>query len=937
MARCQRSAKAGTIRGLKHFVFRGALSLAAAALMLAPTPLHAISDTGAPVGSLFGELPPSFLSGTQAALGADMTACLLGQFTNAGGAMMGTAGVHSGFLDTMAGAGRTFGSWSGAACPAPGEIPQNPSCQEVQEGTRFSPSRLEALRARVTNSRDALVCQTSKMASLQSELGCLQRQAQTLSQQIASLQGAYTQNIQSMQTHMGRLQDLQKGREFQLEEVGKFLNGDPATGRTGLLQLEQETEALLNAMPEQIQQREEAFRQIEDQQRVLEETKVTRTAGLAQQCFNERVQPNYRCGRTGEAARPTNAKAYLLCRYEQEMTRMPSGRVERENRGVANNARNQAAALEALLNQIFADAPNNPNLPGGSNPQQFMEQAEQFSNQPMNVLSLADIENRYGDALRGFNSNGVDVHGFIIRSMSGCFSRANQQVRREERREGTQLGRLQSGLRTARRTASAAIRGIMNDLAQKYGRIHRALTGRNFQPNITACAQALPTVQIGCLRDFENNFRGILHGSTENSQMNIQIRGNEAAPGLPTIQCSGVKGCIATFQVVHQNVTREIADITEKRERDVRTFNQSVENFTNQMANGLRGMSASLDQRLQQMNAVMSSLGISPGVSINRVAPCPLETNEDFDGLVNSPSDLMCLVGGRMSPPMLNFAEDNFATALDGVAQKAQEANQQLNQVSTAMSAIAGLAQRCGTEEIERETTQFRTLVTQWNSGNCNYAREHCGAGGNQPISSLVSTIHDIDSSSSGANAAGDDPLASLSSGVAGLCTGYEEPEGDAGRGPASGGGGRATQLQELASALRSAKGGFSPLSGAATNPTDGSVSCPGVGTPNSVSIPSTGDPPAASTVLSGCQAGLPTSVPEACRETRNEVRARVTACLDAAIERANSLSTASERATGEHRVNVATCAGLYHDMESRAHRIGDASRRMNDAAGGAD
>jgi len=657
-----------------------------------------------------------------------------------------------------------------------------------------------------------------------------------------------------------------------------------------------------------------------------------------------------------QAVPATNAKDYLLCRFEQESHRDSSGHLTRNNGAVDQAAANQRSQLEALMNQIFGDTPNNPNLPGGANPQQFADQAEQFSNQPINVLSVADVESRYGDTLRSFSANGVDVHGFVISALSGCFHRAEQQVQRERRREGTRIGRLQSALTRQRRAVNTEVSSMMNDLAQQYGHMVRALTGNNFQPNVVACRNQRPEVQVGCLRNLETNFQGLLNGSTENSNVVLNFRGNQGTPSLPSMNCAGIKGCVSLLQRVDTNLGTEITAIQQKRQEDARNFNISVDRFTNQMAQGLSGFSNMLDQQLQGMNAAMASLGVTPGITINRVTPCNLEHNSDLEGLYNPPADMVCLVGGHMSPPMLNFAQDNFANGLQGVSRKEQEITRQLTQSGTALTAINGLANRCGSEELQREDTEFRRLMSQWNTSNCNYAREFCGPDANAPISNLADSMRSIGADNSGGglgsssfSSSTSDPLGSLASGVGGLCTGGTFAGGSDGTGRSPAGGDPdVDSLAALSAGLDAAiasnnpaniASGANPVACTGDNVPAGCTpaatmpSCPdSVTTPTPPLITASNVPSDATGVITTCTNGAGARPATACRDSLRAWLSAVQGCLNGAKSRVTALSSRAERLTGEHRVNAGTCAGLYHDMEGRAQRIADIQHRIGDS-----
>jgi hypothetical protein len=290
---------------------------------------------------------------------------------------------------------------------------------------------------------------------------------------------------------------------------------------------------------------------------------------------------------------------------------------------------------------------------------------------------------------------------------------------------------------------------------------------------------------------------------------------------------------------------------------------------------------------------------------------------------------------------MLNFAQDNFANGLQGVARKQQEVTRQMTQAGTALAAINGLANRCGSEELQREDQAFRQLMSQWNTSNCNYAREFCGPDANAPISNLADSMRSISSDGSGGGLGGSsysssssDPLGSLASGVGGLCTGGSfSSDGQGDRGPA--GAGDVDSLQTLSADLDSALTRYDMgVVGSGGNPTDGSVSCPSSAGSASATVTATST---STDIENTCVSGAGTRPPDTCPASVRAWLTSVRGCLTSAKSRVTTMVTRTERLTGEHRVNAGTCAGLYHDMEGRAQRIADIQHRIGDSnAGGA-
>ncbi len=666
-------------------------------------------------------------SPTFAAKGSENFGSIFVSCKGLGGSGGGAAGAIGAALQGMAGAlssGGDMSSMLGAMpvsmdseCQAAGDAGIDSgatSCENFQgPDGRFDPSQVAALRAKAMKAIGALQCKRSKLQAIRSEVDCLSTQANLLTQQVATLQKAYVDNIQRFQQDVGKLKSIISDRETQQKDVLTKLNGDPDSKATGLIDMKARTEALIAAMPTEIDGVKKLQDEAKQQRKALEEQVQFRIAGLTGECFKNRPSPSYLCDVNGA---PVSAYDHVLCRYEQNMTLDQNGRIDRDDR-TARRAHQSRLGLQSLLDQILGDIPSSK-LPS---------KPEEAVTQNIQVLTPDEVESRYGAKLRTFSAKGMNVYSFIMNKFTNCYSDANSQVSRERKLANTLIGLSQFKLKEAEKAINTQVNTLLNKYSQHWADALRALTGQHVPLDVSQCQTAEPEQQAGCLDDIRKNMEGLLSGTVKQAQMRLFVPGNSVPPIM--VQCMGINGCVAALQNVSRNLKAEVAKVKAFKNQYVQQANQAVEGFTSRMSQIFSPASQRLTDMVKKLNSAMASAGIGSGLNFPPIEAEELEKEQEKEGeegLYKVPKDVLKLIGGKTKPPMLNISGDSFQSALSGLAQGIKEADQEMSKVSDSVSKLGSIESKCRAAEMKKLAQDLRAEIDRLRGAGCQ-AEAYCG------------------------------------------------------------------------------------------------------------------------------------------------------------------------------------------------------------------
>ncbi|OFZ22020.1 MAG: hypothetical protein A2X94_16350 [Bdellovibrionales bacterium GWB1_55_8] len=610
-------------------------------------------------------------------------------------------------------------------CGREGSITESAlSCTTLQDSEgNYSSLKVEQAEREISTAMEAISCRKGKIEGLKNELSCLTQEANMLAQQVGTLQSSYVQNIQRQQQDVAKLTAIEDNRKAQFKDTSEKLTGEGVSGGKGLLGLREEMQKTIAGIPKQIQEVKEAQLDMERQRKALDEMAEARVVVLANTCFNK--PRALKCVPNGP---PVNAREYVLCRYRQNQKLGPTG-VIREGALADAQATSKAQELENILNAISEDSPADLGTA------KSQEEVQSLSNRPVKILSAEDIQTHYGAQLAGFNGNGLDISSFVINAMRKCFNDAGNSVKRERKIANSTLSQAQEAIKKKERDTVRVVNELLNGYSQLNSEVMAGLTGQHLPLNITGCQNAKPSVQAGCLTDIRRNLEGLLAGSTPQSTVSMVIRGSDASKNI-NFSCQGLNGCITYMQNIQRNVKTELEKVGQFKKDYILKANQSVDQFTEQMAQQMSSQSQALNNRIQQLNATLATMGIRPGIRVGEVRGRPLKKGED--GLYEMPENVLDLIGSKMNPKMKDVQGDDFNDAQDGIASKVETLEEKEGELRKAQIALLGLKTTCLKEiagDLKKDLQEFST-------NNCTYWNRDCSKDGQESI--LSSDLGDI-------------------------------------------------------------------------------------------------------------------------------------------------------------------------------------------------
>jgi hypothetical protein len=199
---------------------------------------------------------------------------------------------------------------------------------------------------------------------------------------------------------------------------------------------------------------------------------------------------------------------------------------------------------------------------------------------------------------------------------------------------------------------------------------------------------------------------------------------------IPTaaLQCRGINGCVTQLQALNDQVNQAKTTLTTGREAYETQARQSTDQFTQQVAALLNNQSAQLRKQLSSVNSQLQGLGVAGNISFPNIqgAQMQYETNSDgSQGLPKMPDDVMKLIGGKMSPPMMDLS-DNSNNDSSAMAEGLNKAKDNLQKVQTVRDAWEAKASECSQGQIAGD---FATAVS-----NLSQCSDFCDQYNNTPV-----------------------------------------------------------------------------------------------------------------------------------------------------------------------------------------------------------
>lgn len=651
-------------------------------------------------------------------------------------------------------------AWIGAAGTTvacinspPGDIKdasKNLSCEALSSSGSFSFDLATRRQKEFEDMIKGVDCEKSKLDAARGQLQCLSDQAGALAAQIGAMSKDFKDNLTRAKGDISQINSQIVDRKEQQKDLISKIGGDGETGDDGLLGAKKSTEELLSKIQGDLLVIKNNNRALDNKRAEFLEQVQSRTVVLARECFATRSDANFRCTKNGP---PVKLRDYILCRYEQNQFVGEGGVVE-DNKLNQVRAGGNRAALEQLLDEMFSEAPRNKDVPMSS------EQLQAAATQPVGVLSYKDIEARYGPRFDRFNGKGLDIRGFVFSNAKSCFDRAETTVARERKLKGSQLGVAQEMILAKERENQANTMSKFQDYNQVYTKALGSITQQNLPLVLTACERGKPAQQEGCFDQIEKSVRGLLMGNAPGSSVKMVIHGTNPANNF-NVTCSGINGCLKALQNRNKSLKVEIAKVKEAKRIYVTKFNDSAERFTQRMAQSLGVQNQALDQQMRSLNATLAGLGVKGVVDLKPIDAEEFEhdgevsgdNDTDMGGLYKMPKNLLKLVGGKMTPPMLNVAENSFKEALEGVAERKKDLDDRKAQAREAADKLASMMSECPGKEKEKIAEKLGGSLEKL--AQCSRALTFCQSNGPTALEALRDSLRSLELTADDADISG--------------------------------------------------------------------------------------------------------------------------------------------------------------------------------------
>jgi hypothetical protein len=687
------------------------------------------TSTNTVLGSI---LQPAYNAGIAAGAGQVFGACAsLSQQLQAAASGSGSTdggSVLSSVLQSKNPLSSPSGGPQGNADPCknsvdPGDL-TGKSCTDYN----YDPKQIQAAIDQVQNSQKAIACQRGRLDIIKQELSCLSEQGNTLTQQIASLQQQYTTNIQAAQQGVQKYQQVEQDRADQITQTNQILNGDPnGTGKQGLrgeMQALQSYSQGLQQATTNISARVASLAEAKTE--FQQEVQIEKAAQMSQ-CLQTPVAGLY-CihpGSPGSVA--VSPAAYIACMYGYSMQGTavnPSAQVQES----VSEAQNQA---QSIIQSILGNMPSNGTLPvqDPNNPNSNTA-ADQFLSQNIGILTPSDLfspsNSTNSSLLAQLDGLGPQYAAVFQTYLNNCYAQASNSTdptvdpsTGQYRYSNPNLEQALLGLNNATSQLQSDVNTMVTQYQTNTEAAWAALTGKQYVPDVSQC-MGIARNQAACVSSISSAVNDLMYGQTTASAATIQI--SSRIPGQAvTTQCQGVQGCITQMESLSTFLTNDKNAVQAAKTAYIQQANQQIEQFTTTMARAFSPAAQSLTDQLKSINLALGTLGVSSGVSIQKLQnPETLTMGTPADGDTNAlyqmPKSALNLIGGATSPQMLDIANEDFSSSTSGINDAESKLGTDDSSASADMSTLQGLLGSCPAKKLAQAKDKISGQISAINS-----------------------------------------------------------------------------------------------------------------------------------------------------------------------------------------------------------------------------
>jgi hypothetical protein len=607
---------------------------------------------------------------------------------------------------------------SGGACgnaSVPGTV--STSCSDYAPSGTFDPAMLKKEETVLSTANTALTCQKNELTAVQSELTCIKQQGNLMTQQISQLSSVFQQNITRMQTALQGYKQRVADRTNQIDFVNKMLGGNSANGKEGLIQLQTETQAMVNqALPDEINKVTQQAQSIAQQQQMITEQINQRELALMNDCFVNQAGANYRCTPNGP---PVSAQAYVLCRYQQSQSVV--GNNFETNNIVQSAGSGNTMGIQSILTSIFQNTPTNSAFPTTPAAQQ-----QGFSN-TFTQTSLSGIQQQYISQLAQYNTPNFNVEQWVAQAYQACYTQAQNTVSIEQTEASSAIGAAEFAVKQTTQTNQTEFTKDLQTYSQQWSKVMGTLSSQFSPMDVSQCMNATPSIEGNCLTNIQTQMQGLLNGTATSQAFVIPVPSQfpDTAIAPQYLTCQGLAGCVQMLQQRSTDLNTAKTTLTNQQSAYVTQAKQSTQAFITQMGQMLGPQNVALQQKVDGMNSLLLSLGVSGNIKFPPVEKEPLQFDED--GLPKMPDSMVNLVGGTLSPPLLNVASGD--TDLGAIADKNTTIGENQQKIADLSGKLTAMESSCPAGASKDALSAFNNALNKFTGDQCTTNTHVCQAG----------------------------------------------------------------------------------------------------------------------------------------------------------------------------------------------------------------
>jgi hypothetical protein len=259
---------------------------------------------------------------------------------------------------------------------------------------------------------------------------------------------------------------------------------------------------------------------------------------------------------------------------------------------------------------------------------------------------------------------------------------------------------------------------------------------------------------LQCAKDLQTNLEGAYTGKTANSAVTISVPGSTTMPGSNppsagtkfNFTCNGVNGCVTVMQNLATNLKTETQNQDKAKKNYIQNANQQLEQYKQQLENILTIQNNALDQRLSQLKSKLPSLGVTDPLQVQRLQKVGMTKSKtkdaagnEYDGLYNTPDDLLGVLGGDIG--MIDPNSSTFDSARAAIANAMSEDRHRDSEIASSLVSLKTAEAQCLKDArlkvAEKYVGQSEAVVT------CAKIPSWCGGSAGK-VNELLQIIGDI-------------------------------------------------------------------------------------------------------------------------------------------------------------------------------------------------